>query len=100
MPSPKGICNRLPLIKCLIIDLSNIAFNLPSEVKCLKFEKIFGGRGIQTSHRKHTRLIIILISIHKILMRIKSNMVEAEISESKLNLVWQDRDVYLSLKMQ
>ena len=91
----------------LVASIQVMAFSLPSKVKCFKswlylifdgirfysneqnFEKIFGGRGIQTSHRKHTRLIIILMSINKRLMRIKSNMVEAEISESKLNLARQ-----------
>ena len=44
----KGIYNRLPLTKCLMLDinLSNIAFSLPYEVKCFKSWLLFDSNGI------------------------------------------------------
>ena len=45
----KGTHNRLPLSKCLILDisLSNIAYSLPSEVKSFKSWQQFSFCGIQ-----------------------------------------------------
>ena len=73
----KGIYNRLPLTKCLILDinLSNIAFSLPSEVKYLKsclqsnfhgiwfysneqnFEKSYGESRIRISYQEDNKLM-------------------------------------------
>ena len=83
---PKGIHSRLPLTKCLIVDInfSNTAFSLPSESKFLRLQ-------LQLMEFIFTQMSRTLITIDR----------ESDVLEP--NEIWQGRDIndtyYVAIRM-